>query len=168
MINSIINSLRRGSLEQRRADARLIMFYKNVYGLVAIPLPTHIQRQVRMTMHPMHFIQIQTTANYYKYSFFPLAVVQWNNLPSQAVLSDDLSLFRSTILQPKPYHVINPEKMLYLLAFNFLLLLTNTIWAATWQKQTKWVCAERRLRSAWASAQSDQSPRCPHEESLGP
>ena len=35
-------------------------------------------------------------------------------------------------------------------------------------KQTKSVCAQRRLRSAWASAQSDQSLRCPHEESLGP
>ena len=27
-------------------------------------------------------------------------------------------------------------------------------------KPAKWVCAQRRLRSAWASAQSDQSPRC--------
>ena len=35
-------------------------------------------------------------------------------------------------------------------------------------KPTKWVCAQRRFRSAWASAQSDQSLRCPHEESLGP
>ena len=35
-------------------------------------------------------------------------------------------------------------------------------------KQTKWLCAQQRLRSAWASAQSDQSLRCPHEESLGP
>ena len=35
-------------------------------------------------------------------------------------------------------------------------------------KRTKWLCAQRRLRSAWASAQSDQSLRCPHEESLGP
>ena len=35
-------------------------------------------------------------------------------------------------------------------------------------KPTNWVCAQRRLRSAWASAQSDQSLRCPHEESLGP
>ena len=35
-------------------------------------------------------------------------------------------------------------------------------------KQTKWVCAQRRLRSACASAQSDQSLCCPHEESLGP
>ena len=35
-------------------------------------------------------------------------------------------------------------------------------------KPTKWVCAKRRLRSAWASAQSDQSLRCLHVEILGP
>ena len=35
-------------------------------------------------------------------------------------------------------------------------------------KPTKWLCAQRRLRSAWASPQSDQSLRCPHEESLDP
>ena len=34
-------------------------------------------------------------------------------------------------------------------------------------KPTKWVCAQRRLRSAWASAQADQSLRCPPCESLG-
>ena len=28
-------------------------------------------------------------------------------------------------------------------------------------KPTKWLCAQRRLTSAWASAQSDQSLRCP-------
>ena len=35
-------------------------------------------------------------------------------------------------------------------------------------KPTKWLCAQQRLRSAWASAQFDQSLCCPHEESLGP
>ena len=34
-------------------------------------------------------------------------------------------------------------------------------------KPTKWVCTQWRLRSAWASAQSDQSLRCPHEKKLG-
>ena len=33
-------------------------------------------------------------------------------------------------------------------------------------KPTKWVCAKRRLRSAWASAQSDQSLRCALNGSL--
>ena len=28
-------------------------------------------------------------------------------------------------------------------------------------KPTKWVCAQRRLRAGWASAQSDQNIRCP-------
>ena len=35
------------------------------------------------------------------------------------------------------------------------------VWAATWQNQQNGLCAQRRLRSAWASAQSDQSLRCP-------
>ena len=33
-------------------------------------------------------------------------------------------------------------------------------------KPTMWLCAQRRLRSAWASAKSDQGLRCPHEECL--
>ena len=45
---------------------------------------------------------------------------------------------------------------------------THTVWAASWQNQQNGMCAQRRLRSAWASAQSDQSLHCPHEESLGP
>ena len=35
-------------------------------------------------------------------------------------------------------------------------------------KANKMTCAQRRLRSAWASTQSDQNLRCPHEETLGP
>ena len=42
------------------------------------------------------------------------------------------------------------------------------IWAAEWQNQQNGMCAQRRLRSAWASTQSDRSLCCPHEESLGP
>ena len=98
-VTQMINTLGWRSLEQRRADARLLMFYKIVHGLVEIPLPTYIQRQIRMTRttHSYHFIQIQTSSNYYKYSFFPLAIVQWNNLPPSAVLLEDLTSFRSAI-----------------------------------------------------------------------
>ena len=42
------------------------------------------------------------------------------------------------------------------------------IWAASWQNQQNGMCAQRRLISAWTSAQSDQSFRCLHEEILGP
>ena len=40
-------------------------------------------------------------------------------------------------------------------------------WATSWQNQQNDLCAQWQLRSAWASAQSDQSLCCPHKESLG-
>ena len=40
--------------------------------------------------------------------------------------------------------------------------------AAAWQNEHNDLCAQRRLRSALASAQSDQSLRCPPEAIVGP
>ena len=47
-----------------------------------------------------------------------------------------------------------------------LLLLLLYIKEPRHDKTNKMSCTQRRLRSAWASAQSDQSLRCPHEETL--
>ena len=44
---------------------------------------------------------------------------------------------------------------------------SQDIWAATWQNQQNGY-APSEDRSAWASTQSDQSLRCPHEEALSP
>ena len=76
------------SLEQRRADARLMMLYKIIHGLVAIPLPPYFRQPLRMTRHshPLVLTQIHTSCNYYKYSLFPLSVVQWNRLPVGVVV----------------------------------------------------------------------------------
>ena len=52
--------------------------------------------------------------------------------------------------------------------FTSLASKTEYIWAASLQNQQNGMCAKRRLRTAWASAQSDQSFRCPQWESLGP
>ena len=41
-------------------------------------------------------------------------------------------------------------------------------WAAAWQNQQNDMCVQRRLRTAWASAQSDQSMHCPPEAKLVP
>ena len=41
---------------------------------------------------------------------------------------------------------------------------TLKIIAASWQNQQNDMCAQRRLRSDWGSAQSDQSLRCPSED----
>ena len=40
------------------------------------------------------------------------------------------------------------------------------IWAVAWQNQRINMCAKQRLRSPWASAQSDHSLRCLHDETM--
>ena len=46
----------------------------------------------------------------------------------------------------------------------FHVILSSIIWVAMWEIVPSDMCAQRRLRSACAFAQSDQSLRCPHEE----
>ena len=50
------------------------------------------------------------------------------------------------------------------MAFQWIPTNYDITWAALWQNQQNGMCAQRRLRSAWASTQSDQNLRCPHEE----
>ena len=94
-----LNQLGWRTLEQRRADARLCLFYKIVYGLVAVPLPNYVQPTHRIFRycHSMTYRQIQTSTNYYKYSFFPLAIVQWNALPEAVASLPDLDLFKVAV-----------------------------------------------------------------------
>ena len=83
------------SLEQRRVDASVIMLYKIIHGIVAISLPVYFKQLSRQTRHshPLAFRQIHTTANYYKYSFFPLSRVYWNRLPAEVVMLPTLDQF---------------------------------------------------------------------------
>ena len=72
------------TLEQRRTDFRLVLFYKIVYGYVAVPVPSYVLplTLTSRTPHPLAYRQLCARTDYYKYSFYPLAVVQWNNLPA--------------------------------------------------------------------------------------
>ena len=61
------------------------------------------------------------------------------------------------------------EMLSFYLSFHFFTMVTRSSCTSHLSRfmtePTKWVCAERKLRSTWASAQSNQSLRCPHEES---
>ena len=94
-VTSMLDQLSWRTLEQRRADARLCLFYKMIHGIVAVPLPDYVQPTYRVSRycHSMTFRQIHTNRNYYKYSFFPLAIVQWNALPESVVSLQDLEAF---------------------------------------------------------------------------
>ena len=94
----MIGQLGLRTLEQCRTDSRLVLFYKIIYGYVAIHLPSYVipLTRVSWTSHPLAYRQISTETKYYKYSFYPLRVVQWNSLPvSVATLTDIDSLKRA-------------------------------------------------------------------------
>lgn len=58
-----------------------------VYGLIAIEMPHYIVHPFRMSRlsHPLAYWQLYFRHDYHKYSFFWLAVVQWNNRPANTV-----------------------------------------------------------------------------------
>ena len=93
-VTSMLDQLSWRTLEQRQTDARLCLFYKMVHGIVAEPLPDYVQltHKVSMTFH-----QIHTNRNCYKYSFFLLAIVQWNTLPESVVSLQDLEAFKVAV-----------------------------------------------------------------------
>ena len=94
-VTAIVNDLGWRTLEQRRADPRLCLFFKIVHGLVALPLPDYIHPSNRISRycHSMTFRQLHTSTSYYKYSF-PLAIVQWNALPETVACLPDLDSSR--------------------------------------------------------------------------
>ena len=84
-------------------------------------------------------------------------------------LVDTSQLTCINIVKLNLFHFTRVRLVSVSLCLVYTITLTNIcIWAALWQNQQNGMCAQRRLRSAWASAQSNQSLRFPHEESLGP
>ena len=98
-VTKIVQDLGWRTLDQRRADARLCLFFKILHGLVAVPLPDYLQHSTRISRycHSMTFRQVSTSTDYYKYSFFPLAIVQWNALPQSVACLQSLEVFKTTV-----------------------------------------------------------------------
>ena len=87
------------SLEQRRADIHLIMFYKIVYGLVAVDLTNQLTPVIHQTrhLHPMAFLIPSESKNYTQQSFLPRTIVQWYNLPAEVATATSLDSFKSGV-----------------------------------------------------------------------
>ena len=108
-VPDIISTLGWCSLEQRRVDAHLCLFYKIIHDLVAVPLHDYIEPNTRISRycHSITFRQLQTSTEYYKHSFFPLAVSSGTpclNLlyACQALKPSRLQLAGCIILDPGP------------------------------------------------------------------
>ena len=98
-VTEMVKQLGWRSLDQGRAYARLCLFYKVIHGLVAVPLPNYIHYSNRISRycHSMTFRQFSTSTDYYKFSFLPLAIVQWNYLPESFACLQSLDAFKAAV-----------------------------------------------------------------------
>ena len=71
-VSEMLTHLGWRSLEQRRNDSRLCLFYRIIHGLVALDLPPYVEQPTRIShknSHQLVYRKIHTRVDYYKYSF---------------------------------------------------------------------------------------------------
>ena len=87
------------TLENRRADARLILFYKIITNQIAIPIPHYLQTPLRYSRHQnsRSFIQVHSNTLAFQNSFFPWSVKLWNKLPEEIVNTSELDVFKTQV-----------------------------------------------------------------------
>ncbi|KAK3087114.1 hypothetical protein FSP39_001879 [Pinctada imbricata] len=97
-VTNMINTLHWPTLAERRLKTRLIMFYKIVHCLVAIPSDILIPTDTRTRQHHTQtYRHIRANKETYKWSFFPHTVIQWNLLPNAIVTSPTVDSFREQL-----------------------------------------------------------------------
>ena len=91
-VSPMIKALGWDSLEYRRLNNQVFMFYKIYKGLVGISRNTRASRSPNCA--PFH--QRATLNDTYKYSFYPRAVRPWNSVPL-SLIPDSLDEFKAII-----------------------------------------------------------------------
>jgi hypothetical protein len=87
------------TLEERRRQARLAIFYKTINNLIAIPIPDYIQPRRRTTRSSQHqrFMQLGSTSDTYSHSFFPRTLRDWDALPQASIELPTVEQFKGAI-----------------------------------------------------------------------
>ena len=86
-------------LQQRRLKTKLIMFYKIVHHIVAVPTTILIPTDPRIRQfHPFTYRHLRAFKDPDKYSFFPNTIIHWNLLPQTiVVLCPTVNTFRKQL-----------------------------------------------------------------------
>ena len=98
-VSDMLNTLQWKSLEQRRKEARLCMFYKIDRGLVAIRKEGRLipPRRRGRNQHQCSYQLPQSRIDAHKSSYFPRTIRDWNELPDDAVQAKSLGAFKALV-----------------------------------------------------------------------
>ena len=98
-VTQMMNTLGWQPLATRRREARLVLLYKVVHGLVAVPHEGHIRMNNSRTRSNnslrLHIYSPNTETA--KNSFFPKTIKDWNKLNEETVTTESLLFFKDKI-----------------------------------------------------------------------
>jgi hypothetical protein len=97
----MLQDLKWQPLADRRRDQQLILLYKIINGLVAIPADQHIQPNPRPSRnrHTKTLLIHTCNTDIYKHSFIPHSTIDWNSLPEATVTSKTVDRFKAALLK---------------------------------------------------------------------
>ena len=98
-VNDMLQHLEWRSLEWRRKDARLALFYKIENDKVAIEKEGRLARPRRITrnMHDKSYQLPSARSDYRKYSYFPRTIRDLNALPPGIMSAPSLEAFNASV-----------------------------------------------------------------------
>ena len=98
-VTQMIKDLQWQSLHERRAHNKVVLMYRIVYGLIAIPAaPPFLYPSDEPTRgHHLQFKRQHCRILSYQHSFFPSAICLWNVLPATVVSAPSSESFRSRL-----------------------------------------------------------------------
>ena len=80
-VSEMLHDLGWQSLDGRRQDQRLVLFYKIINGLASVETEDILTPADSRTRKNHSFKHLQANCDSYRYSFFPATISSWNNLP---------------------------------------------------------------------------------------
>jgi len=100
-VTAMLAELNLQTLAERRRIARLTMFHKIHYRLVAVNMPLQLKQYTSLTRteNALAYHLPTSACDYHLFSFFPKTGQDWNSLPQEVVQLSTPGTFRSA-LQP--------------------------------------------------------------------
>ena len=103
-VTQMLAELKWHTLEQRRIHSRLVMLFKIFHGLALVQHNSLSHATNSSTRHSRNtnqytYTPFQPRTNYFKYSFFPHTVSQWNSLPLNILEAPTVEVFKARLLQ---------------------------------------------------------------------
>ena len=130
-LDCLYNEIKWESLEKRRRNHKLTLFYKMYTNLT----PLYLSDLVQYNLRNSHALQtVDARSNNYYYSFLPSTVREWNNLPSDITQTESVAAFKHNLNRENLVHFYTGKRHAQILhtrlrtkcsALNYYLFLKN-------------------------------------------